>query len=162
MEEQNHQRQTGPLKIIFLTALIAGTLDAVAAMVVYQIPPIPLFKFIASGAFGKETFSGGQEMVIAGVVFHYFIALSWSVLFFLIYPKIRFLSRHSIISGLLYGVVVWVIMNLAILPMTKVPQRPFDLRQAIIGAVILMFMIGLPISLLIHRYHSTKKVTKSV
>ena len=40
---------------------------------------------VARGAFGREeAFAGGNTMVIWGVIFHYFIAFSWTILFFVL------------------------------------------------------------------------------
>lgn len=42
-------------------------------------------------------------------------------------------------------------MNLIVLPLSNVRRGPFDLEQAVIGAVILMFCIGLPIATIVGR-----------
>jgi len=138
--------------------LIAGTLDATAATIMFLSSggkdPVRLFQYIASGVFGQDAFVGGTVMAIWGVVFHYLIALTFTLIFFLIYPQIRpYISRPAIV-GLLYGVLVWVIMNRVILPLSNVTQRPFDPLKAIIGMLILMVMIGLPIALIVHKHYS--------
>ncbi len=148
----------GPAKTIVLTGLIAGTLDAIAAIVVSGSTPVQVFQYIASGAFGAEkAFSGGLTMVIWGVVFHYFIAFSWTILFFFLFPTISFLRKNEYITGLIYGIFVWTMMKFVVLPFSKIPQSPFNLKGALIGASILMVMIGLPISILTHRYYSKRK-----
>ena len=147
----------GPWKIIVGAGLLAGTLDAIAAIVVYGADPAGMFRFIASGAFGAgQAFSAGSIMVFWGILFHYFIALSWAALFFFVYPVFPFLRKNKYITGLLYGVFVWVMMNRVILPLSQIPQRPFNLNGALIGATILMIAVGLPIALLTHRYYSRK------
>jgi hypothetical protein len=52
-----------------------------------------------------------------------------------------------------YGIVVWFVMNMIVLPLSNVRQGPFNLFQAIVGAVILMFCIGLPIAMIVGRSH---------
>ena len=146
----------GAVKNIIVIALIAGTLDAVGAIVVYRADPIKLFQFIASGAFGVEAFSGGVGMAFWGLLFHYIIASAWTVLFFFMYPAIKILRKNRYVTGLLYGIFVWIIMNLIIVPMSKIPQAPFNLKSALTGASILVVMIGLPISLLTYRYYSKR------
>jgi hypothetical protein len=143
-----------PLKAIALIGLVAGTLDIIAATVAAQLNPITILQYIASAAFGREAFSGGLGMAFWGLFFHYLIAYSWTILYFLIYPKFAFLSRHPILSGLAYGIVVWIIMNRVVVPLSQINQRPFDLVNAMKGMAILMVMIGLPISWLTHRYYS--------
>jgi hypothetical protein len=147
---------SGVLKAIVVTGLIAGTLDITTAMIVYKVPPFPMGRFIASGAFGKDAFSGGTPMALLGILFHYIIAFSWTILFFILYPKIPLLGKNKYVTGVLYGIMVWLVMNLVILPMTNVTRGEMKLIPSLIGMVILIFMIGLPISILAHRYYSRK------
>jgi hypothetical protein len=142
------------IKAILITGFIAGTLDALAAGVVSQVSFTRLFQFIASGAFGREeAFAGGTTMILWGILFHYFIAYFWTTLFFLAYPRVPLLQKNKYIVGLFYGVLVWLIMNLLVLPMSQIVQREFSWAGAIRGTVILMLMIGLPISIMANRFY---------
>jgi len=157
--ESDTLSSAGPWRTIILTGLLAGTLDAVAAIVVSQASPAAVFKYIASGAFGAgKAFSGGDIMIAWGVIFHYFIALSWTLLFFFIYPTLPWLKKNRYVAGLLYGIFVWVMMNRVVIPLSEIPQRPFNLKGALTGMSILMVAIGLPISILTHRYYLRKGI----
>lgn len=144
------------LSAIAWAGLLAGTLDILAACGNFSIQtgrdPIIVLRFVASGAVGPDAMTGGWPMALLGLIIHFVIAYSWTILFFLIYTKLP--NGNWIVYGLTYGVVVWVIMNLVILPLTKIPQRPFNLNSAIIGMIILMLMIGLPISYLARKFYS--------
>jgi hypothetical protein len=141
-------------KAIFITGLIAGTLDIIAAIVSSQANPIRLLQFIASAAVGREeAFAGGTPMALLGLLFHYIIAYSWTTLFFLLYPRVPVLQKNKYVVGLLYGVVVWLVMNLLVLPMSQIVQREFNWAGALKGTVILMLMIGLPISIMANRFY---------
>ena len=143
------------LKHILLTGLLAGTLDVATAMIVYNSNPNNMFRYIASGAFGSETaFTGGSEMVICGIILHYFIALWWTTLYFLVYPLIQRVASHKYIAGVLYGIFVWVMMNMVVIPFTEIAQGDFYWDRAIVGATILVFMIGIPVSFFAHRFYS--------
>lgn len=155
--QSNDFSSEGPWRTIILTGLVAGTLDAVGAIVVYQAKPVGMFQFIASGAFGAgKAFSGGLTMVFWGVLFHYIIAFSWTIIFFFMYPVFPFMRKNKYVTGLLYGIFVWVMMNRVVLPLSQISQGPFNIRGALIGASILMVAVGLPISLLTHRYYVRK------
>lgn len=148
-------------KTILLAVLVAGTLDIISAILLNgaisgTIRPVRLLQAIAAAAFGKSAFTGGAGMALAGLLFHYFIAFCFTVGYFLVYPYIRFLHKHPIISGLLYGIVVWVVMNRIVLPMTRLQLGPFQWDKALMHMGILMLMIGLPISLFTHKYYSGK------
>jgi len=58
-----------------------------------------------------------------------------------------------VICGLLYGVVVYLVMNFVILPLSRVPPRPaaVTLPSRINAVLALLFFIGLTISLLTRR-----------
>jgi hypothetical protein len=140
-----------PIKWWLLAGLVAGTLDATAASLSYFIrtgnKPARVWKFVASGVFGKSASTGGNKMVIAGLCFHYLIAFLFATFFFLIYPHLKFPSKNIVVTGLLYGIFVWGVMAFIVVPMSNTVQLPFNLKSAIIGALILMFCVGLPIAL---------------
>jgi hypothetical protein len=151
-------RPPSPVKAILIIGLIAGTLDIITALILAKGNPLRMGQFIASGAIGRDAaFAGGLGTSLLGYFFHYFIAYTWTTLFFLLYPKVKLLQKNKIIVGLVYGILVWIVMNRVVLPLSQIPQRPFNLTQALIGMTVLMVMIGLPVSVLTHRYYSGKQ-----
>jgi hypothetical protein len=147
-----------PLKTILLAGFTAGTLDITAAIVLLgNMKPLPILKYIASAVFGKTAFTGGDEMAVYGLLFHYFIAFSFAIAYFLIFPYVPLFRKHKLLSGLLYGVFVWIIMNLVVVPMTSIARGPIKLESALLNMSILMVCIGLPISFIVHRYYSSKR-----
>lgn len=143
------------VKSILLATLIAGTLDAVAAVIILgKCNYIRVFQFIASGAFGPAAFTGGKEMVWAGIGFHYFITACFSGFYILLYQSFPILRRLHLTGGLFYGVFVWLMMNLILLPRTHVSQAPITTRSVLLNIGILMLMIGVPIAYVTHRFFS--------
>jgi hypothetical protein len=140
--------------------LIAGTLDITAASVyyplTYKFKLILLYQNIASGVFGQNAFAGGLLMAATGLVFHYLIALTWTIFFFLIFPRIKILSKNLLLTGIGYGIFVWLIMNLFVVPMSRVSRPSFPLGQIVVSMAFLIFCIGLPISLIVGKYYSEK------
>lgn len=150
--------KSSALKTILVTGLIAGTLDMLGAIVVYCIimkvvTPVQLLNGIASGAFGKTVIGSTTLMALIGLLFHYFIALCFTTAYFLIYPRIKLLHGNAIITGLLYGIFVWIVMNLIVLPLSNAHHASFSWIPALRGAAILMICIGLPIAVLTARYY---------
>ena len=144
------------LQPIFLGGLIAGTLDLTAACVFSwlrsNVSPIRVFQFIASGVLGAESFTGGAKTALLGVALHFLIATGAAAVFYFASRAWFFLIEHPIISGLLYGIPVYVFMNFVVLPISEVQMRPQPLSSRIINLVILMFCIGLPIALIVRRF----------
>ena len=76
-----------------------------------------------------RAFDGGAGTAALGLLLHYVIALVWTVLFFLAARRFGALTRHPIPVGLSYGVVVWAVMNLIVLPLSNARRGPFNLRR---------------------------------
>lgn len=142
--------------IVLLAWLVAGTLDIMAAVTYYPftagVRAERILQGIASGVLGSRAFDGGAGVAALGLLFHYLIALIWTVLFFFAARRFKALTRHPIPIGLAYGVVVWAVMNLIVVPLSNARRGPFNVTQAAIAAVILMFCIGLPIVGIVGRH----------
>lgn len=150
------------VKAIFFTAFVAGTLDVLGAILVYdvilkKISAEKLLRSIASGVFKTRAFTGGTEMIIYGLAFHFLIAFVFTIFYFLIFPYIPFLRKQKIIGGLLYGTLIWVVMNIIVLTIVFPNRPPVTLTSFLQGAPILMIMIGLPLSYFANKYYGEKK-----
>ena len=148
---------------ILLTGFIAGTLDATAAIIQFYIKtgksPVIIFIYIASAVFGKEAFSMSPFIAFAGLLFHYLIATIFSAFYFLIYPKIKLLQKNKIVDAIIYGIFVWLVMNLIVVPLSHVQASPFDLLSALLAAVILIICIGVPVSFIAFSFYKNKPGT---
>jgi hypothetical protein len=144
------------------SGLIAGVLDATAASLqAYMMrgaTPDRVFTFVASGAFGQRAYEEGSMMAVIGLAFHFIIALIWTFIFYAAYPKIKALQRNKILVGITYGMVIWLIMNFVVIPLSLIGPRPFDLVSASIQIAIHLFVIGLPISYLTAKFYLDKQL----
>ena len=133
--------------------LITGTLDGLAALLLnYKIHPAIIFKFIASAAFGKAAFKGGAEMVAAGVIFHYLIAILFTNAFYLLYPFFKKGLKNAYLIAVLYGFTAWIIMNMGVIPITQKAFPVIKLSVLVSGIAILIVCLGLPIALIADRH----------
>lgn len=147
------------LKVLYI-GLLVGTFDILAALTNYYIStgknPIVIFKYISSGVLGTDAFTGGTGIVLMGLLLHYIIAVSFAILFCILYYNIKLLSNHKIFTGITYGIFIWAIMNLIIVPLSSTPKSPFDTSHAVKEMLILIFMIGLPLSFFTGRFIFSK------
>lgn len=147
-------------KTIALSGLLVGSLDIIAALVNFYTrtgkDPVIVLKYIASAVFGSSAFSAGYKMAVFGLVFHFVVAFAWTIFFFLVYPKLKLLSWNRIVTGIIYGIFIWLIMNLIVVPITKASTGVFDLRQAIVAVLILIGAIGLPLSFIAHWFYKSR------
>jgi len=144
-----------------LTAgLIAGILDITAACIHAYIrngtTPYKVLRFIASGAFGKES-ANENTMILYGLLFHFLIAISFTFFFFFLARLIPSLIKYPIPIAIAYGAFVWLFMRYIVLNyISTINIRPIVGKEAtinaIIGAVILMICIGLPNAFLARKY----------
>ncbi|MGA9291611.1 MAG: hypothetical protein WBV81_03420, partial [Ignavibacteriaceae bacterium] len=134
MNQKNSKKFKINYKIIISSCLLVGTLDILAAIIDssirYGITPLELLQYIASGVFGAKALSGGLTMGIAGLVLHYFIASCWVLLFFYLFLKLKFLHSYKIFGGLLYGIFIWLVMNLIVVPLSNTHKMVFNLDHA--------------------------------
>ena len=135
---------------ILLAGIIVGTLDITAAMLQFYIKtgkdPLTVLKFVASGVFGSVALKGGADMIAWGFLFHYFIAMSFTIFFFWLCSKIPLLLNHRLITGIVYGIFAWSFMRFVVLPLSLTNKQPFNLPAAIIAASIIVVCIGIPLS----------------
>ncbi len=140
---------------ILWLGLLTGTLDAIAAMIWSgKINPTGLFKFIASGSFGKAAFTGGTDMIIWGLFFHYLIAYSFTAVFYIMYPYFMAGLKNKYFTAIIYALITWLITNLLIVPLSCIGWHPIHVRGIIIGFGILIFTIGLPIVLTANKLYA--------
>jgi hypothetical protein len=146
-------------KTILFAWLIAGSLDILSAFVDYYLKsgkgPAGVLKFIASGIFGKEAFDN-DSMIWIGLLLHFTIALLFTIIFFLLYPRLKFLRINIALSAVIIGIFIWLIMNRVVVPLSNTPKYPFNPVNAIKAVLILIFMIGLPLSVIFKRYYAAR------
>jgi len=104
---------------------------------------------IASGIFGKAAYSGGTPMIITGLLLHFLIAFIFSAFYYLIYPGLSFLRRRKLISGILYGIFIWLVMNLGVLQIVFEGMPLPDPGAALLGIAILIVAVGIPVAYII-------------
>jgi hypothetical protein len=147
------RRPPSERRAVLWIGAIAGTLDIGEDLIFVahqNITPEMVFRFIASGLIGPAAAQTGSGPVVLGVLLHYFIALAWTAVFFVASEKLLILRRRPVISGLVYGVIVYLFMNLVVLPLSSIPPgiASTSLPARVNGVLAVVFCIGLAVSLL--------------
>jgi hypothetical protein len=77
-------------------------------------------------------------------------------------PKLTIARRHVLLSGLIYGLMIYLTMNLVVLPSSRVPHsHPISTASIVNGVLALMLCIGLPVSIITSR-HLTRRSRERV
>lgn len=133
---------------ILYGTLAVGTLDALDAIIFFGlrsgVTPGRIFQSIAAGIYGRTSYQMGLHTVGLGFLLHYFIAFLIVSAFYVLSRFVPILRRQTVIAGLLYGVVVYFVMNYAILPLSAAGRGPFVLPVFVNGILIHAFGVGLP------------------
>ena len=140
---------------ILVGGLLAGALDITAAFVVYGLrgaTPLRILQSVASGLLGADAFKGGLRTAALGALLHFLIALVAAAAYYAASRKLGVLVQRAVVSGLLYGIAVYVFMNFVVLPLSAVAKRPFVLELALVILAVHMVCVGLPIALAVRRF----------
>lgn len=153
-------RRLSALSAILIGGAIGGTLDityAIGFSAMRGVPPLRILQSVASGLLGAPAFSGGALIAALGFALHFFIAFAAAAIFYLASRAMPILTRYSIIAGLIYGLLIYAVMNLVVLPLSAYPRKvSFPLLVLVTGLFVHMFFIGLPISLAVRRTSPAK------
>ncbi len=149
---------------ILKAGLIVGTFDILSAFIYYFIKtgdnPFNILKYIASAVMGADAFNGDTLVYVSGLVLHYIIALTFTAWFFWLYPSLIYLIKNKIVAGIIYGIFIWAIMNLLVVPLTKISPRPLNTVNAIINCIILIVCIGIPLSFMADKFYKGRQNKK--
>src|ERR1700682_1945838 len=139
--------------------LIAGVLDISSAFILSYpkgVGPIRVLQGVAAGLVRRESAAkGGLATAGVGLAIHFFIAFVVASVFYMASRKLAFLTRHPVISGLLYGVVVYGFMYWIVMPLAYPVVLP-SVSRDVTAVCVHMFLIGLPIGLIMRRYSSAQ------
>ncbi|HUR10327.1 MAG TPA: hypothetical protein VM012_03110 [Flavitalea sp.] len=149
---------------VFRAGLIVGTLDILSAFLYYFLKTgknvLNVLKFVAGGIYGKQAAAGGTGIMVVGLVLHYLIAFAFTVFFFWVFPKTKVFASNKILTGLMYGIFIWMVMNLAVVPLSKIGNRPFDLKNALINLIILIVCLGIPLSFMANAFYKKSEIER--
>jgi uncharacterized membrane protein YagU involved in acid resistance len=140
---------------IFSAGIVAGLLDITAAFVTWAprgVRPAQILRGIASGLLGPTSFTDGWQTAALGAVLHFLIAFSAAAVFYGASRKLKFMTRRSVVSGVIYGIAVYVFMYWVVLPLSAYHRPAFSISATIVAIVTHIICVGLPISLIARRY----------
>jgi hypothetical protein len=135
-------------RAIVLGTLTVGTLDILDAITFFgirnHVAPIRIFQSIAAGVLGRASFDGGLKTAILGGLLHYFVAFCVVLVYYAGSRALRVLRQRPVVCGALYGIGVYLVMNLAVLPLSNAGPQHFVPAVVVNGMLIHIFGVGLP------------------
>jgi hypothetical protein len=86
----------------------------------------------------------GLHSAALGWMLHYLVAFLIVSTFYGLSRLIPFMRRRWLVSGIVYGIAVYFVMNDVVLPLSAAGRGPFVLPVFVNGILIHAFGVGLP------------------
>jgi asparagine N-glycosylation enzyme membrane subunit Stt3 len=147
-------KNSGALCAIVTAGLVVGVLDISSAFVIWWQRGVGLqrgLQGIAAGLLGGKSFEGGVATAALGLALHFFVAFVVVTVFYLASRNVRFLTKQPFVSGVLYGIGVYIVMYWFVLP-TAFPTFRHRLWNELLAIAIHICLIGLPCAFIVRRY----------
>lgn len=143
-------------RAIVVRGLIAGVIGGIlidAFLYVAQIMPahgtiFGLWQFVAATALGPSAFTNPNTAWL-GLFMHACTSIAWGIAFSYVAHTRAGIVEHPYISGLVYGVIVMIIMQI-VLMVAKSWTAP-SVQSTLIGLVAHCIFFGLPVSIYVAR-----------
>jgi len=144
---------------IIFAWLVAGTLDISYAIITWgpmfgKATAAQILQGIASTLIGKDALTGGAPTALIGLAMHYGISLAWTTFYFFIYPHIPLLARNKWVSGIVYGVFVWGMITILIVPLVTGRAWDYSTIPFLKSIVPMVVLFGPAIAFIVGRYYA--------
>ena len=136
-----------PATAIAYGTFIVGSLDLLDAIIFFGlrgVTPLRILQGIAAGLLGRASFDGGSATGALGALLHFSIAFAIVTTYFLASRRLRSLTSHPFLYGPLYGVAVYLVMNLIVVPLSAATAARKSLAVIVNGLLIHVCGVGLP------------------
>jgi len=158
-EEQSVQRKAPDVfTAILLGGVIAATIDIGAACLISGRSPGFILQVIAGGLLAKATFGGGWATMLLGAVLQEAMGLLIAAIYVLPAKSIPLLLRRWIIGGLAYGVVIFFVMNYAVVPLSAWKSAPHFTPVKFAANMAAMLLFGLIVAFFCRRITVSAKL----
>ena len=143
------------LSAIALAGLGGGSVDLVYASCVGLIHGRTIMRVwqgVASGWLGKAAADGGVATMALGIATHFGIAICMAAVYALVATRVKLLYRRPVLSGVGYGLVLYLVMYRIVLPLRFPAVFPrWDGIQSVTD-IALHIAVALVIAILLSRW----------
>jgi uncharacterized membrane protein YagU involved in acid resistance len=148
-------RKFSPAAAIALATLVAGALDigyAIGVSALRGATPTKVLQSVASGLLGKASYDGGAATALLGFALHFAMMALIVLAYFVLSRRFRALGASPWLTGPLYGLLVFCVMNYVVVPLSAIghvfQRQPLMLAGELFSHVV---FVGLSIALIVGR-----------
>jgi len=151
------------LRLSVIGGIISGILhfliqQGIVFGLILKTPIISSLQFVASGLMGDAAFTGGLATALLGLILDFIMITIMAGVFIFSVDRIPLLRRNVILGSILYGLGIFIVMNLIVLPLSAAPALPAPPLWLLIELVLQhILLIGLPLGILVQRNASANQ-----
>jgi hypothetical protein len=140
------------LKSLLYGGLIAGTIDIGAAAIISKANPLFILQAVATGLFGRASFQGGGGTMVSGMLLQWAMSILIAAIFTYAANSWSVLARRWFLWGTLYGVVVFLVMNYVVVPLSAAPFKSPHSVKGILENGLAMLVFGWIVAFTANRF----------
>lgn len=152
------------LPALFWGMMAVGVLDGLYAVIFWGLRGAGwqrVFQGVSAGLLGRDAaVAGGAQTAYLGLAIHFFISACVVGVYFLASKRYPALIRRPILYGLVYGVIVYIVMNFVVIPLSAITPGAFSLKWFCIHATGHAFCVGLPAVLFVRRAIAPEEISE--
>ena len=138
-----------PARALLYGAIAVGAVDFLYATVFVVMRGRPWYRAwqgVASAVLGPDSFTGGYRSALLGVFLHFTVAACIVGVYLLASRWFPILRRRALLWGLAYGLIAFFVMNLVVVPMTRIGRQPLTWSAFNVGALLLHILLLGPVA----------------
>ena len=106
------------------------------------VPPPRILQSIAAGVLGPSSYAGGIATAALGMALHFFIATMFVLACHFVLRRLPALARRPLAHGAAYGALLYLAMNLVVLPLSAAGMPGFGDLPWVASSIAVHMAIG--------------------
>lgn len=136
-------KRAAALKAIIAGGLIAATIDIGSAVLISGHSAARILQTIAGGILAKASFDGGLRSVLLGLALQELMGLIIAAIYVGAAVRMPALCRRWVGWGLAYGVLIFLVMNYLVVPLSAWHVVPHFSLASFFANLLAMLLFGL-------------------
>jgi hypothetical protein len=139
------------LTAVLLGGLLAATVDIGAACLISGHSVMHILQTIAGGLLGRRSFAGGVPTTLLGLLLQELMGVIIAAIYVAAARVLPALNRRWIVFGVLYGVVIFFVMNYVVVPQSAWKHWPSFSTAKFLANMAAMLLFGLIVAFFARR-----------